>query len=85
MTAFDPADIPADLLDNPKIAGALEDFISEAIDEATDILLTGDLAARLALIKMVMGFTMTAKKNSGEAAAAKTLEQTRNTIQGVLE
>lgn len=73
------------ILESPKIAGALEDFITEALDEATDLLLTGDIATKTSIIKMVLGMTLSVKKNSGEATATKMAEETRARISSVLD
>lgn len=77
-------DIPDNLNESPKVQAALTDFIVEAVDEATDLLATGDMSTRLALIKIVLSGAMKAKDNGGAAEAEKVLADTRAAISGIL-
>lgn len=77
--------IPENLAESSRVMRALEDFIVEAIDEATDILATGDMTTRLALIKTILTSTLKAKEGANSTDAEQILEQARSTLQGLFD
>lgn len=75
----------ADLLDSPRVVSALEDFVVEAIEEATEILRTGDMASRTSLIRTIIAMALKAKDTTSADHAEEILAQTREVIGGILE
>lgn len=75
----------ADLLDSPRVVSALEDFIVEAIDEATEILRHGDMTSRTTLIRTILSMALKAKDSTGTNDAEAILAQTRAAVAEVLE
>lgn len=77
--------IDASILDSPRLASALEDFIVEAVEEATDLLRFGDMTTRTQLIKTVLSMALKAKESSSAGEAEKVLAKAREQIAGILE
>lgn len=74
-----------DVVTSPAVQRALQDFIIEAIDEATDLLVTGDTVTRTNLIKFVLASAMRTNDKSSEGNAERILAETRKNIAGILD
>jgi hypothetical protein len=72
----------SNLLDSPRIVGALEEFVVEAIEEATDLLRTGDMATRTSLIRTIVSMALKARDTTSADQAEEILAQTRAAIAG---
>jgi hypothetical protein len=70
------------LLESPRIVSALEEFVVEAIEEATDLLRTGDMATRTALIRTIVAMALKARDTTSTDQAEAILAQTRAAIAG---
>ena len=75
----------SDLAQSPRVVSALESFIVEAIEEATDLLKFGDMATRTQLIRLILSMALKTKDASAGEDAERMLAQTRAAISGVLE
>lgn len=75
----------ADVLESERVVAALENFVVEAIEEATEILRHGDMASRTALIRTILSMALKAKDNTGAGDAEAVLAQARAVVAEVLE
>jgi hypothetical protein len=70
------------LLESPRIVSALEEFVVEAIEEATDLLRTGDMATRTSLIRTIVAMALKTRDTTSTDQAEAILAQTRAAIAG---
>jgi hypothetical protein len=75
----------SDLISSPRVTGALEDFVVEAIEEATDLLKFGDMATRTQLIRLILSMALKSKDSAASEDAERILAQTRATLAGVVD
>ena len=75
----------AAVMDSPRVVNAIEDFIVEAIEEATDLLRTGDMTTRTALIRTIIAMALKTKDTTSADQAERILAQTREMVSGILE
>jgi len=73
-----------DLLENPRVVGALEGFVVEAIEEATDLLRHGDMATRTQLIRLILSMALRSKDQTPTNDAEEILEKARHVVTGIL-